>query len=358
MDGPRMKLTLLLLCLLVSATVARAQTAQLPPGTQYVMSHFKADGGGGDERLYISISPDGLRWTALNNGNPVWQPANWAPFSNVVRDPSIIFNNGFWWVAYTSGTYGHHASFGLVKSPDLINWTFVGEIDATIPGAAAQYGASYDPLTWNPVFYSDSDGSVHVFVNISPINGSQYNPTPKMNPYELHPANNDWTQWSAPALVGLQDGDTNEFYVWKTGATYNAIFVNFNNGSAWTYATSSSLLTGWQDVRSIGFNNWEGGMIIPQSDSSGRLYLEPGNGAPTPGYQWCESYDNLVSFSAQHLVNSDVPMRNGKMTSDFPQSELVPALSRLWLGALGVLLFVAAARSSRINARARRQSNT
>lgn len=344
-------------CCAIFAATLQAQTARLPAGTKYVMSFFKANSGGGDERLYISISPDGLNWTTLNNGNPVYQPANWQPFYNVVRDPSIIYNCGFWWVAYTSGNYGNHASFGLVKSPDLINWTFVGEINATIPGAAAQYGASYDPLTWNPVFYRDSDGSVHVFVNISPINGSEYNPTPTMNPYELHPASKDWSQWSAPALVSLQDGDTNEFYVWKTGAVYNAIFVNFNNGSAWTYATSNNLLTGWTDVRSIGFNNQEGGMIIPQASGADRLYLEPGNTAPTPGYQWCDSFDQLTTFTAQQPVNSDVPAQNGKMTSDFPQSQIVPALSRTWLAALGALLFLAATRAVRAKPKGRRPLN-
>ena len=98
-------------------------------------------------------------------------------------------------------------------------------------------------------------------------------------------------------------------------------------------------------------------MIIPQSSGADRFYLEPGNGAPTPGYQWCDSSDNLVTFSAQQLVNSDVPMQNGKMTSDFPQSEIVPALSRRSLAALGVLLLLSAAGFLRAKPKARRPLN-
>lgn len=327
---------------IAAAPPGYGQGAALPAGTKYVMSHFKADGGGGDERLFISVSPDGLNWTALNNGSPVWQPANWSAFNNVVRDPSIIFDNGFWWVAYTSGTYGHHASFGLVRSADLLHWTFVGEIDATIPGAAAQYGTGYDPLTWNPVFFRDGDGSVHLFVNINPVNGSQYNPTPSMHPYELHPSNNDWTQWSAPALVGLPETDTNEFFAWKTGAVYNAIFVDFNDGGAWEYATSNSLLDGWQYVRSIHFNGQEGGMVIPQPGGANRLFLEPGNGSQSPGYRECDSADQFATFTAQQTVTASVAMRNGKMTSDFPQSQLVPGLRGAWRVLLAVLLVAAA----------------
>ncbi|HWB60842.1 MAG TPA: hypothetical protein VG733_15200, partial [Chthoniobacteraceae bacterium] len=101
-----MKFRILWLCCMLASGLLRAQTAELPAGTKYVMSHFKANGSGGDQRLYISISQDGLTWTALNNGNPVWQPADYNPASSTVRDPAIIYNNGFWWVAYTSGNYG------------------------------------------------------------------------------------------------------------------------------------------------------------------------------------------------------------------------------------------------------------
>jgi hypothetical protein len=75
------------------------------------MSHFGGNDGGGIEKLYISVSPDGINWEALNGGNPVWEPAGWAPFQNVVRDPSIVYANGYYWVAYTSGNYGKGASF-------------------------------------------------------------------------------------------------------------------------------------------------------------------------------------------------------------------------------------------------------
>ncbi len=111
-----------------------SQTPVVPAGSRFVMSHFKSNNHGGDERLYISVSPDALNWTALNGGNPVWQPVGWAGFENVVRDPAIIFNSGYYWVAYTSGHYGRHASFGLVKSTDLLNWTLVGEIACVLPG--------------------------------------------------------------------------------------------------------------------------------------------------------------------------------------------------------------------------------
>ncbi|HWB59251.1 MAG TPA: hypothetical protein VG733_07155, partial [Chthoniobacteraceae bacterium] len=188
----------------------------------------------------------------------------------------------------------------------------------------------------------DSNGSVHVFVNINPIGATQITPYPAMRPYELHPTAADWSQWSAPSLVTLPSAVTNEFYVWKTGQVYNAIYVDFNNGAAQTYATSNNLFTGWANVRVLGYNSQEGGMIIPQPDGSNRLYLEPGNGVSPGGYAWAESYDQLATFTAQQPVTATVPMRNGKMTSNFPLSQLVPALRAWKLAILAALLFLAA----------------
>ena len=71
-----------------------------------------------------------------------------------------------------------------------------------------------NPFTWNPCFFTDSDGSLHVFVSISPINGDTFYPIPALRTYELHPLNDDLTEWSAPALVELPHSNTNEFWAW------------------------------------------------------------------------------------------------------------------------------------------------
>src|SRR5688572_1769864 len=81
-----------LLCLTTWPMVcaAGAQEPIVPPDSRFVMSFFKANGGGGDERLFISVSPDGQNWTALNGGQPVWQHPLWPTY--VVRDPTIVYH--------------------------------------------------------------------------------------------------------------------------------------------------------------------------------------------------------------------------------------------------------------------------
>jgi hypothetical protein len=298
---PRLLPLLAVTCLRVDA-----QEPGLPADTRFIMSHFSLQ-----EKLWISISPDGLAWTALNGGEPVWQPPGYKPFGDVVRDPAILFENGTFWVAYTSGNYGKHASFGLVRSTDLLNWSFVGEISTLIPDAT-------DPLTWNPTWFRDGDGSIHLFVNISPINGSTYMPVPGMRTYELHPLNAAFTEWSEPVLVELPSANTNEFWVWKEGDTYHGIYINLpfspsSDHRHWFHVVSDNLISGWREPLKLGFVTEEGGMLVRKPAGGYRFFLEPGNGVSPPGYRWCDTADSMGSFTSQQMVSATVPMRNGKM---------------------------------------------
>lgn len=282
-----------------------AQAPVLPEGTRFIMSHFSLQ-----EKLWISVSPDGLAWTALNGGAPVWAPPGYQAFMNVVRDPAIVHHDGVFWVAYTSGNYGKHASFGLVRSTNLLDWSFVGEISTMIPGAT-------DPLTWGPTWFRDGDGSLHLFINISPINGSTYDPVPGLRTYEMRPLDAAFTEWSEPRLVELPSDNTNEFWVWKEAETYHAIYISFappsSDRSRWFHVVSNDLVTGWREPRKLGFHSQEGGMLVWKPEGGYRFFLEPGNAGSPPGYRWCDTDEAMTLFSAQQLVSATVPMRNGKM---------------------------------------------
>jgi len=297
---------------LLAAALALPAVAQiLPPGTRYIMSNFAEFPGGQDERLYISTSTDGLTWQALNGGAPVWQPPNWSPFNNVVRDPAIIFQDGWYWVAYTSGNYGMHQSFGLVKSTDLLHWQFVGDVSAVRPGATT------DQLTWNPVWFRDSDNSIHLSISLN-LGGTGYNPT-NMKVFEMHPENGDFTQWSAPVDYNLPSSSTNELWLWKEGDLYNSFYVDLSHGGDWMRSTSKNLLTGWSTAQDIGFGSQEGGMMLPQPDGTYRMYLESGYSGLPVGYRVYDLDANLSNPSAGVLVDSALPMRNGKMLDLVPE---------------------------------------
>ncbi len=290
-----------LFSILLAIAAARAQT--IPADARYVMSHFSNSA----EKLYISTSPDGLIWTSLTGNNPVWEPPGAAPFTNVVRDPAIIYENGWYWVAFTSGNYGLHKAFGLVKSQDLIHWTYLGNIQIPVPGATSSN------LTWNPCWFRDGDGTIYLFISIA-LESESYGPNPYMHTYVTQPANADWTAWNTPQPLSLPGFNTNEFYCWKEGDIYHGIYVDFQSAGQWKHTTSTNLLSGWTAAQNLGFGSKEGGMILKKPEGGYRFYIEYGNGATTIGYRWADCNNALTGFTAETAVSSDVETRNGKMT--------------------------------------------
>jgi hypothetical protein len=164
-----------------------------------------------------------------------------------------------------------------------------------------------------PFFFKDADGTVHLFVSISPINGSIYNPQPALRTHELHPLNADFTQWSAPVPVGLPSTNTNEFWVWKEGDTYHGIYVDFQSFGQYYHVVSTNLITGWQQPQSLGFASLEGGFILKKPREVIGFYLEPGNGGQPTGYRYYDGSDQFTNFELGGYVNTPTPMRNGKV---------------------------------------------
>ena len=294
-----------LIVILFAVLPASAQS--IPANARYVMSHFRTlPSGQNDERLFISTSPDALTWTSLTGDAAAWQPPGWAEFFNVVRDPAIIYDNGWYWVAFTSGNYGLHKAFGLVKSQDLINWTYLGNIQIPVAGATAS------TLTWNPCWFRDGDGTVHLFISIA-LQSVSYGPNPHMRTYVTEPTNADWTTWSTPVPIALPGTNTNEFYCWKEGDIYHGIYVDFQSAGSWKHTTSTNLLTGWTAAQHLGFGSKEGGMMLKKPGGGYRFYIEYGNGSQTIGFRWSDCTDALTAFTAETSVTADLAMRNGKM---------------------------------------------
>jgi hypothetical protein len=315
MPRPFLILSIVWLTLLCPGA-AWAQSPNLPIGTRFIMSHFRIDNndvGSQVEKLFISVSPDGLNWTTLNGGNPVWAPPGYTPFYDVVRDPSIVYANGFYWVAYTSGAYGQHAKFALVRSPDLINWTHVTDVSTLLPDA-------YAPFTWGPFFFQDTDGSVHVFVSIGEqVDRNTGQPIFDLRTYEVHPLNAEFTQWSAPVMVQAPSNRINEFWVWREGETYHAMYVDFNDSGQYVHVTSNNLITGWTNRKLVGLGSLEGCFVLKRPEGGYRVHVE-GAHLGHFGYRFYD-YDDEFRHNGSPAVyfNSPVTMRNGKVM-------LVPAV--------------------------------
>jgi hypothetical protein len=83
----------------------------------FLLSYFK---GNGETGVYLACSENGLTFTDLNDGRPVFTPPRW-PGQDLTRDPSIVYREGLFRMVWTSSWTGE--CFGAATSPDLRQWS-------------------------------------------------------------------------------------------------------------------------------------------------------------------------------------------------------------------------------------------
>ena len=163
-------------CATSAENIAAARPTPTPePPSAYLFVHFTGESARG-EQIYFSVSEDGLRWTDLNNSEPVLVSTLG---DKGVRDPSIIRSpdgkkftllatdlriaNGKGWDAAR-----FHGSTSLViwESTDLVSWSapWMVDVAGAIPGAGC---------AWAPeAIYDEARGDYFVYwATISPREG-------------------------------------------------------------------------------------------------------------------------------------------------------------------------------------------
>lgn len=82
-----------------------------------LFAYFK---GNGEDGLHLASSPDGLRWTALNGGQPLLAPT--VSKDKLMRDPCLIRgHDGRFHLVWT--TSWHDRGIGYASSADLVHWS-------------------------------------------------------------------------------------------------------------------------------------------------------------------------------------------------------------------------------------------
>ena len=90
--------------------------AQADTPARYLFSYFT---GNGEDGLHLAASPDGLGWTALNDGASFLGPL---VGTRLMRDPSIVRGpDGMFHMVWTTGWWDQ--GIGLAHSRDLIAWS-------------------------------------------------------------------------------------------------------------------------------------------------------------------------------------------------------------------------------------------
>ncbi len=158
--------------------------------TGYVYAYFQ--GGwptGGHSGVYMSYSEDGLNFTPMNDGNPVFVPPDaWGNDTDTddedqARDPSVVYANGVYHMVWTSGITTR--SIGYASSTDLMNWTDVQLIDIWDQSTVVNH-------TWAPeVFYDEANSQFQIIFASDLDNGDH-----KL--YSI--TTTDFTSFSSPSL--------------------------------------------------------------------------------------------------------------------------------------------------------------
>lgn len=228
-------ITLLLACL--AATPARADRLLL------------ATFNNSEQKLRVMDSTNATSFDGYDRGI-AYSP----PPGNNLRDPSIIYHQGRYFICHTTGDFGAAAHFSIIVSDDLRNWSQLTDVPMT--------GIAGVQRTWAPEWFRDGDGSLHIFVSATT---NAVDMSDKHIIYSLTALDtNNLTSWSAPTPVtGPAFGWTGnegrrvgayDPYVVKRGSTYYMFY--FNQYTDYIELTSSPALTG--PYSRIGTNNWQG----------------------------------------------------------------------------------------------------
>ncbi len=265
----------------------RAKYATPSYSGQYLWAAFQAPDSSANESLAMFQSDDGITWS--------YRPSSYLPPSgSTLRDPSIIYHQGLYWIAYTISGTGHRHVFALAVSADGYNFSFVADVDCS---DAVGIGAG--AAIWAPEWFLDDDQTLHIVYS-----GSSDATAGGFQLYEKHltaPLAVGGGTWSASVRItgtGLPSYMIDGF-VWKVGPTYWIIYKNTISGYM-DIMTSSTLTSGYTITRP-NVCRWGGGYegptVIPLGNGSYRALLDH---APSGryNYQYSDTSDNFATCTA------------------------------------------------------------
>lgn len=258
------------------AIIATVKADQADNG--YLVATFTGNGVAG-ERLSLFYSPDG-KTVFGGDRSAAYTPVD----GQGVRDPSMIFHDGKWFVTHTSNN-------GIDKDIQI------AVSDTGAPGTwsllTVLYGGSISSMwrMWAPEFVVDGDD---VYIFFSSITDSD----PDVGAmYWIKAANTQLTAWSAPVAMVFPTAPAH----WIDGAFVkhsNQWYMFYSTGDDIGRAVAPTLTGTYVNDRSGDWAGWgtgiEGPAIVKEGDTY-RAYFD--RFVAGTGYWWSESTD-LNTWSA------------------------------------------------------------
>jgi hypothetical protein len=259
--------------LLLIAVGLPHQSAQAATTTQYLFTVFT---NSSESNMYLYQAADALNFSLVKG------PA-YTPPGGLVRDPSLMkHTDGYYYIAYTTNWTG--TNFGIARSWDLINWSFVTNVNVNVSGTQN---------TWAPEWFIDSDGSVNLIVSLSSSSYANF------RSYKFTAQNGSLTSWSGGvALNGIAPNYIDTFIV-KEGGIYHA-FAKNETTKYIEHAIAANLTGPYYFVGTGDWAGWgngiEGPALVQLDSGAWRIYFDKYT-SPT-GYYYSDSPD-LTTWSAK-----------------------------------------------------------
>lgn len=226
-------------------------------------------GSGGWNYIYAGVSLDGKTFEGV--GKRILY-GSWPNLGSQVRDPSVIFHDGKYVVAYTGDNFGRVPWFGMATSTNLLDWTQLPNVAPT-----GFTGTVFN--IWAPEWLVD-DGRYFLVFRISTTEGNFYGP-PGMGFVEcLDPGT--WSQWTPWTPLGGIPSFWNDVCILRVGNIYH-LFANNGDGSI-VHAQSTSRFTGygpgtivsdaWRTAIGPAYNAVEGPNAVALGGDRFRIYFQ------------------------------------------------------------------------------------
>lgn len=264
----------------------------------FLISYFGENDVG--QNLLLAYSKDGVNFKQFLK----YVPDN----QHTIRDPSIIYKNGWWYVAHTNVPYGQMASaerFNIIKSRDLVHWYNVARL-------------GFDGyMNWAPEFFIDYNDDIYLIVSC--------NKTGNFQPYIYKATSNDLSTWSEGILI---TGEFNsdgwiDYFMFKVDYEYYIICKQERDNTKWlSIFKSSSPIGGFNTIVKDGSLSWaaisqkvEAPCVIKLDNGNYRIYADglpeyQGGLGQFLMYQDFDSSFNPISSDITKIT-SDSPMRHG-----------------------------------------------
>jgi len=140
--------TLLQLTCFVSLTASAATAETSKDDSVLLFTYFRDNGQYG---VCLAKSEDGETFTPLNDDKPIFTPPKWKG-QNLVRDSSILYQDGLYHMVWTSSWKGR--IFGYANSKDLVNWSTPQQITpfpASLPAEDQPDNIWAPEIQWDPL---------------------------------------------------------------------------------------------------------------------------------------------------------------------------------------------------------------